>query len=394
MGQTEDSPRRRPRVTAYFAEPDEQAGPLLTALGHVVLAAASLENGLRLELAQVLFAAHATKDGIEGKTLGDQVEELQHLTAGQLLHRLREQGLPEDLEQRIDDAITRRNRLVHHLFEDPQFVRAVTQGGETDEAIGQLAQLALDCAALSVELQTFALQKIEGLTGSSKEQLVEGLLSLDPAQIQAQGERERLEAIQGLGLAAHQATASWGLDEGHRVRIKWQEECVETLADLLRPGLRAICVGINPSPISVDAGHYYQGSIGRRFWQRLRQAGLIEAAGTGHEDVAAFISGVGFTDIVKRPTARSNEIPAAEFAYGRELLGERLRSCRPALLVFTFKKAATTLFGPFEGHGYRRELNFAGIPVFVMPGPYERSDRVLLALSQLREMLENDGSAA
>src|SRR4051794_30058222 len=28
----------RPRITAYFAEPDEQAAPFLTALGHVVLA--------------------------------------------------------------------------------------------------------------------------------------------------------------------------------------------------------------------------------------------------------------------------------------------------------------------------------------------------------------------
>lgn len=28
------------------------------------------------------------------------------------------------------------------------------------------------------------------------------------------------------------------LDRDHRVRIKWQEEYVETLADLLRPGMR------------------------------------------------------------------------------------------------------------------------------------------------------------
>jgi hypothetical protein len=33
-------------------------------------------------------------------------------------------------------------------------------------------------------------------------------------------------------------------------------EKAETLADLLRPGLRAVVVGINPSPVSVAAGHY------------------------------------------------------------------------------------------------------------------------------------------
>ena len=34
-------------------------------------------------------------------------------------------------------------------------------------------------------------------------------------------------------------------------------EQVETLADVLRPGLRAVVIGINPSPVSVAAGHCY-----------------------------------------------------------------------------------------------------------------------------------------
>ena len=391
MGQTEDSPQPRPRVTAYFAEPDEQAAPLLTALGRVVLAAAGLENSLRLELAQLLFAAHAGKDGIKDETLGKEVEELENLTAGQLLRRLREQGLPEDLR-----AANRRRNLATQQTCPPSLRRPAARQsddtrGESRRSHRTAGQLALDCAALSLELQTFALQKIEGLMGASKEQLIEAVLSLDPTQIQVQSKREQLEAIQELGLAANWAGASWELDRDHRVRIKWQEEYVETLADLLRPGLQAICVGINPSPISVDAGHYYQGSIGRRFWRRLCQAGVLKAADTGREDDAAFISGIGFTDIVKRPTPRASEIPAAEFTYGREQLDEKLRSHRPGLLVFTFKKAATALLGPFEGHGYRPELDFAGIPIFVMPGPYERSDRVTSALSQLRKMFENDG---
>ena len=40
----------------------------------------------------------------------------------------------------------------------------------------------------------------------------------------------------------------------------------ETLPEYLRPGLRAVFVGLNPSPVSVAAGHYYQGKLGRRFW--------------------------------------------------------------------------------------------------------------------------------
>lgn len=173
----------------------------------------------------------------------------------------------------------------------------------------------------------------------------------------------------------------------HRITISWQGQQVETLADLLRPELRAICVGINPSPASVATGHYYQGRIGRRFWQRLQRAGVIEEAGTGHEDDAAFLAGVGFTDIVKRPTARADAISAPEFEHGRELLAEKLRGYRPSLLIFTFKKAATSLFGRFKENGHRPGLAFEGAEVFIMPSPYERTDRVACALGQLRSLL-------
>jgi len=55
-------------------------------------------------------------------------------------------------------------------------------------------------------------------------------------------------------------------DVGHRVQVEWMGETVESLEDLLRPGLRIVCVGINPAPVSVAAGHYYQGRLGQGFW--------------------------------------------------------------------------------------------------------------------------------
>lgn len=114
---------------------------------------------------------------------------------------------------------------------------------------------------------------------------------------------------------------------------------------------------------------------------------MIEASGTGREADAAFLAGIGFTDIVKRPTARADAISAAEFAHGRELLVEKLRKHRPALLIFTFKKTATSLFGSFKGYGHRPELELGDAEVFGMPGPYERTDRVAAALEQLRDLL-------
>jgi TDG/mug DNA glycosylase family protein len=175
-------------------------------------------------------------------------------------------------------------------------------------------------------------------------------------------------------------------DPGHRVSITWNGERIETLADLLRPGLRAVCVGINPSPVSVAAGHYYRGRVGQRFWARLRQADVLNEA-PGFEDDTAFAAGIGFTDIIKRPSPRADDLSAAELERGRAELREKLLACEPGLLVFTFKKTAVALFGQFEGYGHRPELGLAGIPTFVMPGPYERADRVAAALTELGQLL-------
>lgn len=148
-------------------------------------------------------------------------------------------------------------------------------------------------------------------------------------------------------------------------------EEVETLEDLLRPRLLAVCVGINPAPRSVAAGHYYQGAYGQRFFARLRDVGLIPDDVDGYEDDAAFAAGVGFTDLVKRPTRSDDDLGEEERQYGRPLLERKLRDAAPQLVIFAFKSAAKTLFGRFEGNGFVAGLELAGREVFVMPGPTE-----------------------
>jgi double-stranded uracil-DNA glycosylase len=162
---------------------------------------------------------------------------------------------------------------------------------------------------------------------------------------------------------------------------------IQTLEDLLRPGLHAICVGINPSPVSVEAGHYYQGRLGQQFFRRLRYVGLLEAVDGDFEDDAAFRSGVGFTDIVKRPTANAAALSPVEFEHGRSKLEEKLRTHSPELVIFTFKKAAESLFGLFLGNGFDPGLRIEHSEVFVMPGPYESNTTVFQTLDRLAERL-------
>jgi len=173
---------------------------------------------------------------------------------------------------------------------------------------------------------------------------------------------------------------------GHRVTEQWMGEDVETLEDLLKPGLRAVCVGINPAPVSVAVGHYYQGKLGKRFWARLQQIGLLAGARSGAEDDAAFEEGIGFTDIVKRPSPSEKDLAPEDFDHGRELLRAKLENGPPGMLIFVFKKAATGLFGPFSGHGFTGH-QVAGVDAFVMPGPFERADKAAIALGELRARL-------
>jgi len=114
-----------------------------------------------------------------------------------------------------------------------------------------------------------------------------------------------------------------------------------TLPDLLRPGLDLVFVGINPSIYSVQQGHYFARKT-NRFWPSLsasilsmtiRQALGVERLLPDH-DVMLLDHGIGFTDVVKRPTARADELSPAEFAAGARELVAKLEAFQPKIACF------------------------------------------------------------
>jgi double-stranded uracil-DNA glycosylase len=173
----------------------------------------------------------------------------------------------------------------------------------------------------------------------------------------------------------------------HRVVEEWMGLPEETLEDLLRPGLRAVCVGINPSRVSVEAGHYYQGRLGRLFLRRLRGVGLLTEDAPGYEDDVLFAEGVGFTDIIKRATTRAQELRPAELAHGHAQLLRKLNEAEAPLVIFTYKKTAEVLFGGFRRVGLLPGQDVLPGDAFVMPGPYAPRERVEDTLDELRALL-------
>ena len=128
------------------------------------------------------------------------------LTGGQLLSELRSHDLPSDLADRIGDAIHRRNQLVHHTYEDPRLAKVVGDGEGMKAVVQRVERFALDCAELAVELQLFAVPRLEAMFGTSRAEMIEMVRSIDPSTVDGRRDREQLNALQTFadleGLAA------------------------------------------------------------------------------------------------------------------------------------------------------------------------------------------------
>jgi TDG/mug DNA glycosylase family protein len=163
---------------------------------------------------------------------------------------------------------------------------------------------------------------------------------------------------------------------------------VETLADLPPLRNRLLFVGLNPSPVSVAAGHYHQGRLGRTFWRRLAVAQILpEATPPEIADDALVLAGHGITDLLKTPTAR-DDATDAQLTAGVGVLWQKVAMWRPAAIVFIYKRAAEIAAGRAlaEPWGVLAGVALAGRPCFLMPGPYAPREQVDEGLNFLRNL--------
>ena len=174
----------------------------------------------------------------------------------------------------------------------------------------------------------------------------------------------------------------------HRMTLEVDGVAVETLADLPPRRDRLLFVGLNPSPVSVEAGHYHQGRLGQTFWRRLMTARVVPS-GTPIEaaDDALMAAGHGITDLIKLPTPR-DEATDAVLTAGVGPLWQKIAIWRPAAVVFVYKRAATICAGRAlaESWGHLPEVALAGRPCFLMPGPYAPVEQVDEGLNFLRNL--------
>lgn len=104
--------------------------------------------------------------------------------------------------------------------------------------------------------------------------------------------------------------------------------------DLLRPGLSLVFCGYNPSLASGATGRHYA-HRSNRFWKVLYAAGITPRVYEPEEDEELLEQGIGFTNLVSRPTRRADELRLDEIRTGSAALCESLSLYRPRAVAYT-----------------------------------------------------------
>lgn len=179
------------------------------------------------------------------------------------------------------------------------------------------------------------------------------------------------------------------------INIFWQNSEITTLAPIWGPNLKILFVGLNPSPPSIETGHYHQGELGKKFWHRLRSIGLIKTAEVGAEDISMPGNKLGITDLVPRPTARAEDLKDEEISLGAQFVIHQIQQSKPRVVCFIYKKALEGVIGgkiPGDGgliesedEGWRRL--FGESRVFLLPSPYAPTETETTILQNFKDLI-------
>jgi TDG/mug DNA glycosylase family protein len=137
-----------------------------------------------------------------------------------------------------------------------------------------------------------------------------------------------------------------------------------TLPDFVRPGLRILLCGLNPSLYAADAGVGFA-RPGNRFWPAAVEAGVVSRPRDPWHAVA--VDGVGMTDLVKRATVAAAEVTAEEYRAGLARVERLVSWLQPAAVCFIglagWRAAVdrNAVAGP--------QGSIGGRPAYLMPNP-------------------------
>jgi TDG/mug DNA glycosylase family protein len=164
-----------------------------------------------------------------------------------------------------------------------------------------------------------------------------------------------------------------------------------TIPDLVGPGLRLLLVGINPGLYSAWSGLHF-GRPANRLWVTLHESGLTPRRLRPEETDALLAAGIGITNLVRRATARADELAAAEIRAGVPALLALVERCRPRVVAILGVTAYRTAFGAPRAVVGRQPGSLGGARLWVLPNPsglnaHYQQPALTAAYAELRSVL-------
>ncbi|KAG7839814.1 hypothetical protein KL942_003425 [Ogataea angusta] len=168
------------------------------------------------------------------------------------------------------------------------------------------------------------------------------------------------------------------------IRSKRPSPAPSNLPDLnpsLRPGLAVVFIGYNPSIRSSSLQHHYAHPT-NQFWKLFNESQILSTVThgahshpcTAKDDWDLLQYGIGFTDLVLRPTQNAGQLTKTEMAHNVPRLCAELRNNQPAVACFVGKgiweQVCKTLGNKDALKNFswgRQQLELEGCTIFVIP---------------------------
>ncbi|EOM76152.1 mismatch-specific DNA-glycosylase [Rhodococcus rhodnii] len=144
--------------------------------------------------------------------------------------------------------------------------------------------------------------------------------------------------------------------------------------DLVGPRCRLLFVGINPGLWTAAVGAHFA-RPGNRFYPALAAAGIVDrpidaSRGMSDDDARALTErGIGITNLVRRATARADELTKDELRAGRAELHETVRRISPSVVAILGITAYRTAFGVRDAVLGRAAEPFENAALWLLPNP-------------------------
>ena len=165
----------------------------------------------------------------------------------------------------------------------------------------------------------------------------------------------------------------------------------DELPDIIAERLKVLFCGINPGMTAAATGHHFAGR-NNRYWRVLHLAGFTPEEISPQQDRAILQYGYGVTAVVKRPTARADQLSPAEFTAAATEFEQKIARYKPRFVAFLGKAAYVELSGQREIAWGLQSTRMQGAAVWVLPNPSGRNrafglDELVEAYRELYEVV-------